>query len=128
MVNDKVREVVEFENHFSDFLKKQPEKVQNKIFKIIEAIETLERVPSNYLKMFVGTNGLYEARIQLGSDIWRVFCFFDNGKLVILLNGFTKKTQKTPKNEMEKALLLMQKYYKTKKDLHEHKKLERNQR
>jgi phage-related protein len=114
-MNQKVREVVEFENHFSEFLKMQPVKVQNKIFKIIEAIETLERVPSNYLKMLVGTNGLYEARIQLGSDIWRVFCFFDNGKLVILLNGFTKKTQKTPKNEIEKALQLMQKYYYTKK-------------
>ncbi len=113
-MNQKVREVVEFENHFSDFLKQQPLKVQNKIFKIIEAIETLERVPSNYLKMLVGTNGLYEARIQLGSDIWRVFCFFDNGKLVILLNGFTKKTQKTPKNELDKALNLMQKYYDTK--------------
>lgn len=113
-MNQKVREVVEFENHFSDFLKQQPVKVQNKIFKIIEAIETLERVPSNYLKMLVGTNGLYEARIQLGSDIWRVFCFFDNGKLVILLNGFTKKTQKTPKNELDKALNLMQKYYDTK--------------
>lgn len=111
-MNKKIREVVEFENHFSGFLKKQPDKVQNKIFKIIEAIETLERVPSNYLKMLVGTNGLYEARIQLGSDIWRVFCFFDNGKLVILLNGFTKKT---PKNEIEKALHLMQKYYDTKK-------------
>jgi phage-related protein len=104
-MNQKVREVVEFENHFSEFLKKQPVKVQNKIFKIIEAIETLERVPSNYLKMLVGTNGLYEARIQLGSEIWRVFCFFDKGKLVILLNGFTKKTQKTPKNEIEKASL-----------------------
>jgi phage-related protein len=114
-MNQKVREVVEFENHFSEFLKKQPVKVQNKIFKIIEAIETLERVPSNYLKMLVGTNGLYEARIQLGSDIWRVFCFFDHGKLVILLNGFTKKTQKTPKNEIEKALQLMQRYYDTKK-------------
>jgi phage-related protein len=115
MMNQRIREVVEFENHFSEFLKKQPVKVQNKIFKIIEAIETLERVPSNYLKMLVGTNGLYEARIQLGSDIWRVFCFFDHGKLVILLNGFTKKTQKTPKNEIEKALQLMQKYYDTKK-------------
>jgi len=114
-VNQKVREVVEFENHFSEFLKRQPVKVQNKIFKIIEAIETLERVPSNYLKMLVGTNGLYEARIQLGSEIWRVFCIFDKGKLVILLNGFTKKTQKTPKNEIEKALQLMQKYYDTKK-------------
>ena len=114
-MNQKVREVVEFENHFSEFLKRQPVKVQNKIFKIIEAIETLERVPSNYLKMLVGTNGLYEARIQLGSEIWRVFCIFDKGKLVILLNGFTKKTQKTPKNEIEKALQLMQKYYDTKK-------------
>jgi len=114
-MNEKVREVVEFENHFSDFLKKQPEKVQNKIFKIIEAIETLERVPVNYLKALVGTNGLYEARIQLGSAIWRVFCFFDQGKLVILLNGFTKKTQKTPKNEIVKALQLMHKYYDTKK-------------
>jgi phage-related protein len=61
-----------------------------------------------------GTNSLYEARIQLGSDIWRVFCFFDNGKLVILLNGFTKKTQKTPKKEIEKAIQLKQKYYDTK--------------
>lgn len=92
----KVREIVEFENHFSNFLKKQSIKVQNKIFKIIEAIETLERVPSNYLKAIKGTDGLFEARIQLGTDIWRVFCFFDQGRLVILLNGFTKKTQKTP--------------------------------
>jgi len=113
-MNQKVREVVEFENHFSEFLKKQPVKVQNKIFKIIEAIETLERVPTNYLKMLVGTDGLYEARIQLGSDIWRVFCFFNNGKLVVLLNGFTKKTQKTPKNEIKKAQQLMQKYYNNK--------------
>jgi phage-related protein len=113
-MNHKVREVVEFENHFSVFLKKQPTKVQDKIFKIIEAIETLERVPSNYLKKLAGTDGLYEARILLGTDIWRVFCFFDKDKLVILLNGFTKKTQKTPKNEIEKALKLMQRYYNTK--------------
>jgi phage-related protein len=113
-MSHKVREVVEFENHFSEYLKLQNVKVQNKIFKIIEAIETLERVPINYLKLIQGTNSLYEARIQLGSDIWRVFCFFDNGKLVILLNGFTKKTQKTPKKEIEKAIQLKQKYYDTK--------------
>ena len=107
----KVREVIAYENHFESFLLEQPKKVQDKIFKIIEAIETLERVPSNYLKSMEGTNGLYEARIQLGSNIWRVFCFFDNGKLVILLNGFQKKTQKTPKSEIEKALRLMTKYY-----------------
>jgi phage-related protein len=107
----KVREVIAFEKHFEEFLIAQPKKVQDKIFKIIEAIETLERVPANYLKSMEGTNGLYEARIQLGSNIWRVFCFFDEGKFVILLNGFQKKTQKTPKNELDKAVRLMGKYY-----------------
>ena len=111
----KIRRVIAYEHHFEEFLKDLPQKVQDKIFKVIEAIETLERVPSNYLKAMEGTNGLYEARIQLASNIWRVFCFFDNGKLVILLNGFQKKTQKTPKNELEKALRLMNEYYQEKK-------------
>lgn len=110
----KVREVISFKNYFEKFLMAQPRKVQDKIFKIIETIETLERVPSNYLKHIVGTNGLYEARIQLGSNIWRVFCFFDGEKLVVLLNGFQKKTQKTPKNEIEKALKIMAEYYEQK--------------
>ena len=111
-----VREVIAYKNYFEDFLLKQPKKVQDKIYKIIEAIETLERVPSNYLKHIVGTNGLYEARIKLGSNIWRVFCFFDNNRLVILLNGFHKKTQKTPKNEIVLALSLMAKYYQEKSE------------
>ena len=114
--NMNVREVIAYKNYFEDFLLKQPKKVQDKIYKIIEAIETLERVPSNYLKHIVGTNGLYEARIKLGSYIWRVFCFFDNNKLVILLNGFQKKTQKTPKNEIVLALSLMAKYYQEKSE------------
>ena len=112
---EKIREVIAYKNYFVDFLKKQPIKVQNKIFKIIEAIETLERIPTTYLKLLSGTNGLYEARIQLGTDFWRVFCFFDRGKLVILLNGFQKKTQKTPKNEIEKAINLMKDYYESRK-------------
>ncbi len=111
---EKVREVIAYKNYFEDFLKTQQTKVQDKIFKIIEAIETLERVPANYLKALEGTDGLYEARIQLGSNIWRVFCFFDKGKLVVLLNGFTKKTQKTPTNEIIKALSLMKAYYQQK--------------
>ncbi len=78
----KVHEVIAYENHFEELLLEQPNKVQDKIFKIIEAIETLERVPAKYLKSMEGSNGLYEARIQLGSTIWRVFCFFDEGKLV----------------------------------------------
>lgn len=111
---EKIREIIAYKSYFEDFLVQQPLKVQDKIYKILEAIETLERIPTYYLKQITGTNGLYEARIQLGSDIWRVFCFFDKGKLVILLNGFQKKTQKTPKNEIEKALQLMKEYYENK--------------
>ena len=110
----KIREVIAFKNYFEDFLKRQPKKVQDKIFKIIEAIETLERVPSNYLKHLVGSEGLYEARIQLGSNIWRIFCFFDGQKLVVLMNGFQKKTQKTPKTEIKKARKIMIEYYEQK--------------
>ncbi len=112
---EKIREIIAYKNYFEDFLQKQPIKVQNKIFKILEAIETLERIPANYLKLIAETKGLYEARIQVGSDIWRVFCFFDSGRLVILLNGFQKKKQKTPKKEIEKAKRLMKEYYENKK-------------
>ncbi len=63
---EKIRQVIGYKNYFQDFLTKQPRKVQDKIFKIIEAIETFERIPSNYLKAITGTKGLYEARIKLG--------------------------------------------------------------
>jgi len=111
---EKVREVISYKNYFEEFLLAQPIKVQDKIYKVIEIIETYERVPSTYLKLILGTKGLYEARIKLGSNIWRVFCFFDKGKLVILLNGFTKKSQKTPKKEIDKAIILMNSYYEDK--------------
>jgi len=106
-----IREIVAYKHYFEEFLVQQPKKVQDKIFKVLEAIETLERIPSNYIKHLEGTKGLYEARIQLGDNIWRVFCFFDKERLVILLNGFQKKTQKTPKKEIEMALQLMKEYY-----------------
>ncbi|WP_317174457.1 type II toxin-antitoxin system RelE/ParE family toxin [Cyclobacterium roseum] len=85
------------------------------MYKVIEAIETLERVPKTYLQPIKTKKGLFEARIQLGSNIWRVFCFFDEGQLVILLNGFQKKSQKTPPKEIEKASKLMDQYFAEKK-------------
>jgi phage-related protein len=124
----KVRKVVAYKNYFEDFLLAQTQKVQDKIFKIIEAIETLERVPSNYLKLITNTDGLYEARVQLASDIWRIFCFFDKDKLVILLNGFQKKTEQTPKSEIDKAIKLMKAYYIDKANEYGHKKLDKNKR
>lgn len=110
----KVREVIAYKNYFEDFLLAQSVKVQDKIFKVIEIIESFEQVPAKYLKSVAGVAGLFEARIILGSNIWRVFCFFDEGRLVILLNGFAKKSSKTPKKEIEKASRLMNDYYEEK--------------
>ena len=107
---NKIREVVAYKNHFEDFLKSQPIKIQNKIFKIIEAVETIDMIPANYLKHINDIKGLYEIRVQLGSNIWMVFCFFERGRIVILLNGFCKKTDKTPKHEIQKAIVLMNEY------------------
>jgi phage-related protein len=111
---DQIRQVIAYKDYFKDFLIAQPQKVQDKIFKIIEIIEYQQWIPEKYLKHLEGTKGLFEARIKLGSDTWRVFCFFDSGKLVILLNGFQKKTQKTPNSEISKAKRLMFEYYENK--------------
>ena len=108
---ERIRTVIAYKDYFKDFLLEQPQKVEDKIFKIIEIIEFQQRIPEKYLKHIEGQKGLYEARITLGSNIWRVFCFFDQGQIVILLNEFQKKTQKTPKSEIEKAVLLMQEYF-----------------
>jgi phage-related protein len=108
---DTIRQIIAYKNHFEDFILALDIRTQNKIHKIISLLETMDRIPSNYIKLISGTKGLYEARVQLGSNIWRIFCFFDEGNLVILLNGFTKKTQKTPKVEIDKAKILMRTYY-----------------
>ena len=63
-----------------------------------------------------GTDGLYEIRIEFESNIYRVFCCFDKGNLVVLFNGFQKKSQKTPKKEIELALKLKEEYFNTKKE------------
>lgn len=75
-----------------------------------DLIEDLERVPETYLKHIEETDGLYEVRVQHGSDIFRIFCFFDKGQLVVLANGFQKKAQKTPRREIEVALKIKQEY------------------
>ncbi|MFM9826904.1 type II toxin-antitoxin system RelE/ParE family toxin [Flavobacterium sp.] len=80
---------------------KQREKVKDKIVWTLELLEELERVPETYLKYIDNANGIYEIRVQQGSDIFRIFCFFDQGQLIILVNGFQKKTQKTPKKEIK---------------------------
>ena len=93
---------------------KQRQKVKDKIVWTFDLIELIDKVPETYLKQLAGTDKLFEIRVQIGNDIFRIFCFFDEGKLVVLANGFQKKTQKTPKQEIEKALKIKTEYYESK--------------
>lgn len=77
----------------------------------IKLVESLDRVPEKYFKHLTNTTGLFELRIEVGSDIYRVFSFFDKEKLIIIINGFQKKSQKTPKNEIELAEKIKAKYF-----------------
>ena len=74
-------------------------------------MKTFERIPESYLKHLENTDGLYEIRIQYGSNIYRVFCFFDAANIIVIGHGFTKKSQKTPTKELDKALKIRREYY-----------------
>lgn len=109
------REIRFYKKYFIEFYLSLDKNVQEKIEYVFKVIRTVDRVPQKFLKHIESTDGLYEIRIKIGSDIYRVFSCFDEGKIVILFNGFQKKSQKTPKNEIEKALRLKQEYFENKK-------------
>ena len=88
----------------------QTDNVQVKIEWTLNLIRVTRQVPEKYFRHLEGTKGLYEIRIEVGSNIYRIFSFFDKGNLVVLGNAFHKKTQKTPKMELEKAIKIMEEY------------------
>lgn len=104
------RTLVIYDEHFEKFFIQQRQKVKDKIIWTLDLLQELKIIPESYLKHLQNTDGLYEIRVKQGSDIFRIFCFFDNEKIVVLMNGFQKKTQKTPKNEIEKALKIKKNY------------------
>jgi phage-related protein len=107
---NKYREILLYKDYFEDFFRKQTMKIQDKILWTLKLVRVVEHVPDTYLKHIEGTNGLYEIRVQSGNNIFRIFCFFDKGNLVVVANGFQKKTKKTPKNEIELALKIKLEY------------------
>ncbi len=108
---ESVREVIFFGRYFDEFFDKQPRKVQEKLYWSIKILRTVADVPKTHLKKLAGTDGLLEMRTQFGGNIYRVFCFFDEGKIIVLMNGFQKKTEKTPQNEIDRALRIREEYY-----------------
>ena len=105
------RKIKFYKNYFNEFFEAQNEKVRRKIAQTLVWLQTIDRLPVSILKSIEGKKGLYEIRIEFSGNINRVFCCFDDGQLVILFNGFQKKTQKSPIGEIEKAERLMNEYF-----------------
>lgn len=110
-MSDFKRGIEIYGEHFWDIYNKQPVKVQDKIDWTVTLIQTTKIVPEKFLKHLTNTDGLREIRVSAGNGIFRIFCFFDKGNLIVLLSGFQKKTQKTPKSEIKKAEKLKKQYY-----------------
>ena len=108
------RQILFYQNHFLDFFKIQDDKVKSKIKNVLELVKQVDRVPEKFLKHLSGSDGVYEIRVEYQSNIYRIFCCFDKGNVVVLFNAFQKKTQKTPTGELEKAIRLKNEYFESK--------------
>lgn len=112
---NKKRQLIYFKEYFWDFFDKQTEKTKDKIDYVLFLVTVAENIPRKFFEQIKGYNGLFAIRIEFESNIFRIFCCFDKGSLVVLFNGFQKKTQKMPKKEIDKAMLIMKEYFNYKK-------------
>ena len=108
---NQVRALVFYRNHFHEFFDKQSEKAKEKIDYVLFLITHIEKVPEKFLKHLEEQKGLYEVRVEHGNNIFRIFCCFDKGKIVVLFNGYQKKAQKTSLKEIEMANKLRKDYF-----------------
>lgn len=104
------RQVIAYKDYFLDFYRELPDNAQAKIEWTLNLIRVTRQVPEKYFKHLEGTKGLYEIKVEVGGNSYRIFSFFDKGNLVVLGNAFQKKTQKTPKQELDKAVKIMEDY------------------
>ena len=105
------RSIYYYRNYYLDFFETLKPEVKKKFNWTLELIMQIDRVPEKFFKHMTGTTGLYEIKVEVGSDIYRVISFFDEGKLIVLVNGFQKKSQKTPKKDIELAEKLKKQYF-----------------
>jgi phage-related protein len=101
--------------YFIEFYSELNKDLQDKIDWVFELVKTVGFIPKKYFQHLESTDGLFEIRIEYQGNIYRILCFFDEGNLVILINAFQKKTQKTPKQEIELAKKLKKQYFIDKK-------------
>lgn len=111
MSEEFVRNIFYYKRYYLDFFQSLDNEVKKKFNWTLRLITTIERVPTKFFKHIEGSTGLYEVRVEFGGNIYRVFSFFDQGRLVILINGFQKKSQQTPKKEIDRAEKLKKEYF-----------------
>ena len=111
-----VREIIFYKDYFDDFFETLTEKVKDKIDEVLFMITILERIPIKFFKSVEGVKGLFEIRVTYESNSYRIFCCLDEGNLVVLFNGFQKKTQKTPMKELNRAVKIMEEYFRQQKE------------
>jgi len=109
------RTIITYGDYFLNFYSALNEEVQEKIDYVFELVKTVDVIPKKFFQHLEGTDGLFEIRVEFESNIYRIFCFFDEGRLVVLANAFQKKTQKTPKQDLELAIKLKKQYFIDKK-------------
>lgn len=112
-----LRQILPFRDYFKEFKRTLAKDVLMKIYQVFMYIMTVERIPTKFLKNVEGVKDLYEIRVEHEGNIYRIFCCFDEGNLVILFNAFQKKTQKTPQTEIERAKRIKDEYFKAKEQL-----------
>ena len=107
------RIILAYKNYFRDFIQSLTDVEARKVFYVIDMLKTQERVNAKFVKYL--REEIFELRAVQGGNIFRVFFIFDEGNVVMLFNGFQKKTQKTPEKEINKAIQLKKEYYAEKK-------------
>jgi phage-related protein len=100
-----------------EFLDSLSGKAAQKVTWVLGLLEDLDVLPASYFKKLVGTDGIWECRITLGSDAYRVLCFFAGNSVVVLTHGFAKKSQKTPRMEIERAEAYRKDFLKRKREI-----------
>lgn len=108
------RRIIAYKHYFAEFMESLTHVERKKVVYVLDMLKSQQRINTKFVKLI--RDGLYELRVESGGNIYRVFFIFDDGNIIILFNGFQKKTQKTPENEIDKAINLKKEYYGTKGD------------
>ena len=108
-----MKRIIAYKKYYQEFMKDLSDSERLKIMRSLLLFETEDKIPRHYISYI--RNGLYEFRVTYGNKEFRLFFIYDGENIVVLFNCYTKKSQKAPKKEINKAIKLMEEYYDEKK-------------